>query len=51
MIIQMLSSAEYFATIFDEQVEIKVGVNSKIFIVNRTGESPKPAKAFNLRSF
>jgi hypothetical protein len=25
MIIQMVSSAEYFATIFDEQVEIKVG--------------------------
>jgi hypothetical protein len=25
MIIQMVSSAQYFATIFDEQVEIKVG--------------------------
>jgi hypothetical protein len=25
MIIQVVSSAEYFATIFEEQVEIKVG--------------------------
>jgi hypothetical protein len=25
MIIQMVSSAQYLATIFDEQVEIKVG--------------------------
>jgi hypothetical protein len=33
MIIQMFSSAEYFATIFDEQGEIKVGSGLKIFIV------------------
>jgi hypothetical protein len=35
----MVSSAEYLATIFDDQVEIKVGLNSKIFVVDRLGEA------------
>jgi hypothetical protein len=35
----MVSSAEYLATIFDERVEIKVGGEFRIFIVDTIGEA------------
>jgi hypothetical protein len=35
MIIQIISSAEYLATILDEQLESKVGSGFKIFIVDK----------------
>jgi hypothetical protein len=35
----MVSSTEYFATIFDRHVEIKVGSEFRIFIVDTIGEA------------